>query len=36
MTVGQLREQMSMDEFVGWGVYLGRKAQIQELASKRR
>ena len=31
MTVGQLREQMSNDEFVRWGVYYARIAQREEL-----
>lgn len=31
MTVGQLREQMSNDEFVQWGIYYARKAQQEEL-----
>ena len=31
MTVGQLREQMSSDEFVRWGVYYARIAQREEL-----
>lgn len=36
MTVATLRRTMSQHEFVGWYVYLGRKAQIQELATKMR
>lgn len=32
MTVGRLRQEMGADEFVGWGVYYGRKAQREELA----
>lgn len=31
MTVGQLREQMSNDEFVRWGVYYARITQRLEL-----
>jgi len=31
MTVGLLREQMSSDEFMRWGVYYARIAQRQEL-----
>jgi hypothetical protein len=34
MTVGQLREDMSQDEFVRWAVYFGREAQRRELAQK--
>lgn len=36
MTVAQLRERMSNDEFMRWGVYYSRKAQKQELAMKAR
>lgn len=32
-TVAELR-QMSQAEFVGWGIYYGRKAQREELARK--
>lgn len=35
MTVAELRE-MSNEEFVGWQVYYGRKAQREELAMARR
>jgi len=31
MTVGLLREQMSNDEFVHWGVYYARIAQREQL-----
>lgn len=31
MTVGQLRERMSADEFMRWGIYYARIAQQQEL-----
>jgi hypothetical protein len=31
MTVGRLREQMSSDEFMRWGVYYARIAQRDEL-----
>lgn len=31
MTVGHLRESMSSDEFVRWGVYYARIAQREEL-----
>jgi hypothetical protein len=31
MTVGQLREQMSSEEFQRWGVYYARIAQRAEL-----
>lgn len=33
MTVAQLRRQMSAREFMQWGVYMGRKAQKQQLAN---
>lgn len=33
-TVEELRERMSMDEFVRWSIYYQRKAQRIELASK--
>lgn len=36
MTVGELRDRMSQDEFVRWSVYHGRRAQREELESKRR
>lgn len=32
MTVAQLRQDMSQREFVEWSVYLGRKAQREEMA----
>lgn len=35
MTVGELRERMSADEFLRWHIYYARKAQREELASKR-
>jgi hypothetical protein len=31
MTVGQLREQMSSEEFTRWGIYYARIAQRIEL-----
>lgn len=31
MTVAELRERMSAQEWVGWHVYFGRKAQREEL-----
>jgi hypothetical protein len=31
MTVAELRERLSMQEYVYWGVYYSRKAQRQEL-----
>jgi hypothetical protein len=31
MTVGELRERMSADEFTRWGVYYARQAQRMEL-----
>lgn len=34
MTVASLRE-MGSDEFVGWSVYYGRKAQREELQMSR-
>lgn len=34
MTVARLRDEMSEAEFVGWSVFLGRRAQREELASK--
>lgn len=33
MTVAYLREHMSSHEFMRWGVYFGRKAQREELAT---
>jgi allophanate hydrolase subunit 2 len=33
MTVGQLRAQMSNQEFVQWSIYHARKAQRMELQS---
>lgn len=35
MTVGELRERMSNEEFVRWSIYYGRKAQAAELEAKR-
>lgn len=32
MTVGELRRRMSQAEWLGWYVYLGRKAQRREMA----
>ncbi len=32
MMVADLRERMTMREYVRWGVYYARKAQRQELA----
>jgi hypothetical protein len=34
MTVEEMRERMSNEEFVRWSVYYGRKAQREELAAK--
>jgi hypothetical protein len=34
MTVEEMRERMSNEEFVRWSVYFGRKAQREELAMK--
>lgn len=33
-TVAELRATVGQDEYVGWTVYYGRKAQRQELAQK--
>jgi hypothetical protein len=35
MTVDEMRERMSNEEFVRWSVYFGRKAQREELEMKR-
>lgn len=35
MTVARLRDEMTCDEFMRWGVYLGRKAQRRELAAQK-
>jgi hypothetical protein len=32
MTVAELRDRMSGDEFARWAVYQGRKAQREQLA----
>lgn len=32
MTVAQIRHEMSSREFMEWSVYLGRRAQKQQLA----
>jgi hypothetical protein len=32
MTVGELRDRMSGDEYLRWTIYYGRKAQREELA----
>lgn len=34
MTVDELREKMTMDEFIHWSIYYARKAQRIELAQK--
>lgn len=34
MTVGDMRARIGCDEFIGWQVYYGRKAQRAELARK--
>lgn len=34
MTVGELKERMSNQEFVEWSMYHARKAQKEEVASK--
>lgn len=33
LTVAQLRHTMSADEFMRWGVWHGRRAQVQQLAT---
>lgn len=35
MTVTGLREGMSNDEFVAWGIYFGRQAQEQQAQEQR-
>lgn len=35
MTVARMRRDLSVEEFVGWSVYFGRKAQRAEMAQKR-
>lgn len=35
MTVDRLRQQMPADEFCRWGVYFGRKAQREEMATRK-
>lgn len=35
LTVAQLRQQMSADEFMRWGVWHGRRAQVQQLAARK-
>jgi hypothetical protein len=35
MTVARLRDEMSNDEYIRWGVYYGRKAQRAELANQK-
>jgi hypothetical protein len=32
MTVDRLRRDMGSEEFVGWAVYYGRKAQREQIA----
>lgn len=32
MTVGEMRHRMSNEEYTGWTVYHGRKAQREQLA----
>lgn len=36
MTLGELRDRMSHDEYLLWCVWEGRKQQIQELGGRRR
>lgn len=33
MTVGEMRERMSGEEYTGWSVYFGRKTQREQLAN---
>jgi hypothetical protein len=33
-TVAELKAAMGLREFVGWQVYLGRKAQTQQIAGR--
>lgn len=35
MTVARLRAEMSNAEYVRWGVYLGRKAQREQMAANK-
>jgi len=35
MTVAEMRERMSAEEFTHWGMYYSRKAQRQELENLR-
>lgn len=35
MTVADLRERLSNDEYMRWTIYYARKAQRQELAAAR-
>lgn len=36
MTVDEMRERMSQDEYMRWSIYHGRRAQRAELDKKRR
>lgn len=33
MTVARMRQEMGNDEFVHWGIYYARKAQMAQLAT---
>lgn len=35
MSVAQMREEVSGDEWLRWSIYYGRKAQAQELAAEK-
>ena len=35
MTVSEMRQRMSGDEFTGWAIYYGRKAQREQMANLR-
>lgn len=35
MTVARMRREMPNDEYVGWAVYYGRKAQRQQMEVER-
>lgn len=35
MTVARLRAEISADEFARWGVYYGRKAQREQMETRR-
>lgn len=35
MTLAEMRQRMSSEEYIDWSVYYGRKAQREQLASLR-